>query len=76
MYQGLGWLFVIILWMLLIVIVGACIIGQFAHIIISTISIIKPPNKSIKCIQFNIVYYICTVCISRNWNNVTFFKFY
>lgn len=56
MYQGLGWLLVIILWMLMIVIVGACIIGQFAHIIISTISIIKPQIKVLSI--FNLILYI------------------
>ena len=56
MYQGLGWLLVIIIWVLMIVIASACIIGQFANIIISTISIIKPQIKVLSV--FNLILYI------------------
>lgn len=60
-YQGLGWLLVIILWVLMIVIVGACVIGQFANIIISTISIIKPQIKVLSI--FNLILYIISALL-------------
>lgn len=60
-YQGLGWLLVFILWVLMIVLVGACVIGQFANIIISAISIIKSQIKVLSV--FNLILYIMSALL-------------
>lgn len=56
MNQGLGWLLVLIVWVLIMVIIAACAISQLGHIIIATISIVKPKVKVLSV--FNIILYI------------------